>query len=136
MSTFRLESAVAFNEMLVDERVRLEGYVDHLKTDIIKKKSRPQHGFAHAAREVMGSTKRKLWEEVKDSLQDAAMHNAWTSAKSQEDTNRLPESYIVRIDAERNDRLLQRKYKKTEHGFALAEEVRNLLDDIKLLKHV
>lgn len=122
--------------MLADERVRLEGYVDHLKTDIIKKKSRPQYGFAHAAREVMGSTKRKLWEEVKDSLQDAAMHDAWMSAKSQDATSRLPGSYMVRIDAERNDKLLQRKYKKTEHGFALAEEVRNLLDDIKLLKHV
>ena len=84
----------------------------------------------------MGSTKRKLWEEVKDSLQDAAMHDAWTSAKSQNDTSRLPESYMVRIDTERNDKLLQRKYKKTEHGFALGEEVRNLLDDIKLLKHV
>lgn len=82
----------------------------------------------------MGSTRLKVWEDVQEALVEASQLEAFISSCATDE--KTEEEYVVRIDVERNEKLLERKGRKAEHGYEIAAEIRKLLDDSRKLKHV
>ncbi|KAF8954573.1 hypothetical protein BDZ97DRAFT_1864533 [Flammula alnicola] len=142
ISTFRSETAAGLSGMLDEEGKRVEGYVDTLRTNIINSRKRKEGSFAQEVREVIGTTRVAVWDEVRDLLNMVAASERLTGKKpglgedGTQGANCSEEGlqFRVDIDVKKNERVLERKSKKAEHGFEIASEIRELLGDVRKLK--
>lgn len=121
--------------MLDVESKRVEGHVDRVKADIERPRQIEGGDFAKQVRKIMGTTKQRVWDEVSDMLKDVSRLDGLPSSEHADRWKRAG-TYEVKMDVERNEKLLERKGKKAEHGYEIADGIRSLLDDSRKLKHV
>ncbi|KAF8955035.1 hypothetical protein BDZ97DRAFT_1861916 [Flammula alnicola] len=116
ISTFRSETAAGLSGMLEEEG----------------KGKRKEGSFAQEVREVIGTTRVAVWDEVRDLLNMVAASERLTGKKpglgedGTQGANCSEEGLQFRV--------LERKSKKAEHGFEIASEIRELLGDVRKLK--
>src|SRR5258707_14796025 len=106
---------------MVGEQKRVEGYVDKIKLAILGQRRKTSGSFSQCVREIMGTDKVKLWEEVDEDLK-------YSSPKVDAMVLGQEKDLVVdELDFSGISRLLERKNQKAETGFAMAEEIRGLL---------
>lgn len=113
--------------MLESEGKRVEGHVELIKAEIFKASSEKNTKFARQVRDIAGSTKVKVWEDIEDTFK----HSSKLRTVS---PKRLDIPHPVAIPD--HSQLLRRKTTKAEHGYDIAEDVRRLLEGCKRLKHI
>jgi len=115
---------------MAGEQKRVEGYVDKIKVAVLGQRQKSSGSISQSVREIMGTDKVKVWEEVDEDLK-------YSSRKV--DIMALgPEKDLVfhEMDFFGISRLLERKSQKAEAGLAMAEEIRGLLQGCKKLKYI
>jgi hypothetical protein len=121
--------------VLSEEGKRVEGYVDTLRTDILSLTKKPEAGFAREVREVMGTTRIAVWDEVRETFGKVGASERLISGGDPDDLlERGTEQHEVCVDAVRNAKVLERKMTKADYGFGMADEIRAMLADAKRLK--
>ena len=131
--TFCTETASELEDALEKEQKRVEGHVDKMKADILKPRPNADSAFSEEVRKIMNTTRIKVWEEVEDSLK---LPSWWTNTFDHPSELTKDSEDIVKMDVLRVSELLERKLQKAKHGYAMAQEIRNLLDAQKKLKYI
>jgi len=132
--TFCTDTASELEDALEEERKRVEGHVDKIRADILKPRLNADAAFSQEVRKIMNTTRIKVWEEVEESLKRPSLStNAFQLPAA---PSKLTDQDILKMDVSRVSELLERKLQKAKHGYAIAQEIRNILDGHKKLKYI
>ena len=115
---------------MAEEQKRVEGYVDKMKAAILGQRRKTSGNFSQRAKEIVGTDRVKVWEEVDEYLKYSSP-KVDNVVLGQEKGRMVDEMNLPDIS-----RLLERKNQKAEVGCAMAEEVRGLLQGCKKLKYI
>jgi hypothetical protein len=115
---------------MAGEQKRVERYVDKMKMAIIRQRRNTTASFSQRAREIVGTDKVKLWEEVEEGLKYSSPKVDITVLRQEKDL------VVDEMDVSDISRLLERKSQKAEVGCGMAEEIRGLLQGLKKLKYI
>jgi len=129
ISTFRNETARDLGTMLDKERKRVVGYVDVLRDSILRRREE-QTPWADSVRDALGSSRVKVWEEVRERIEAAHKSEVLTTSIRGLNSKEGFEMREVTVNTE----MMERKGRKADHGFALVEDIRTLLADSKKLR--
>ena len=113
------------------EQKRVEGYVDKIKLEILGQGRKTSGSFSQCVREIMATDKVKVWEQVDEDLKYSSPKVDTMMVLGQE-----KDLVVDEMDFSGISRLLERKNQKAEAGFAMAEEIRGLLQGYKKLKYI
>ena len=116
---------------MAEEQKRVEGYVDKMKAGILKQRRKTSGNFSQRAKEIVGTDRVKVWEEVGEDLKYSSPKVDNMTVLGQEEGRMVDEMNLPDIS-----RLLERKIQKAEVGCGMAEEVRGLLQGCKKLKYI
>jgi hypothetical protein len=108
----------------------VEGYVDKVKTSILGQRRKSSGNFSQRVRDVMGTDKVKVWEEVDEYLKYSSPKVDIVNLGVEKELT------VGEMDVSDISRLLERKNQKAGHGYAMAEEIRGLLQGCKKLRYV
>jgi len=111
------------------EQKRLEGYVDKIKLEILGQRRKTSGSFSQCVREIMATDKVKVWEQVEDLKYSSPKVDTMVLGQEKD-------LVVDEMDFSGISRLLERKNQKAEAGFAMAEEIRGLLQGYKKLKYI
>lgn len=117
------------DESMAEEQKRVEGYVDKMMTAIVEQREKSKGNFSQQVREIMGTSRVRVWEELNEDLQ-----YSWPNLKME--LGGQKDLVVDEMDVSDISRLLERKKQKAEYGYAMAEEVRGLLQGWRKLKYV
>ena len=132
IATFREQTGPALDDLMAEQRNRVEDYVNKLKMTILRQRRKASGIFSQRAREIVGGDKVKVWEEVDEDLKYAL---------PKVDIMALGTGKDLVVDASEMDvadisRLLERKNQKAELGYTMVEETRGLVQGCKKLRYV